>query len=66
MDSVQCLWMFSFSIFTAWSRVYGEELYDHSIDPDEMTNLATRDQFNELKLHLKEMLRRKLNDSMNE
>lgn len=52
--------------FAAWSRIYGEELYDHSIDPDEMTNLAARDQFNELKLRLRKLLREKLNDSTDE
>lgn len=51
---------------TAWSRIYGEELYDHSIDPNELTNLATREQFNRLKLHLRQLLRDKLNDSIND
>lgn len=49
-----------------WSRIYGEELYDHSIDPNEMTNLATRDQFNKLKMNLRKMLKEKLGDLLNE
>lgn len=53
-------------ILLAWSQIYGEELYDHSIDPGEKMNLATRVQFAKQKLHLNELLREKLNDPKND
>lgn len=46
-----------------WNITYGEELYDHSIDPDEMMNLATRSPFIELTLQLNKLLREKLRGS---
>ncbi|XP_055631229.1 iduronate 2-sulfatase [Toxorhynchites rutilus septentrionalis] len=35
-----------------WTKLYGEELYDHSIDPNENMNLAERPQLLEIKEHL--------------
>lgn len=39
---------------------YGEEMYDHSIDPGEMMNLAARAPFSEFKSQLRELLKEKL------
>ena len=45
-----------------WNRFYGEELYDHSIDPDEYINLYDRYEFAAIKLQLKHLLRTKLDN----
>lgn len=45
-----------------WHKRYGEELYDHSIDPDENMNLANRHEFAALKLQLYRILRNKLDN----
>lgn len=45
-----------------WNRFYGEELYDHTIDPDEYINLYDRHEFAAIKLQLKHLLRTKLDN----
>lgn len=40
-----------------FNTVYGEELYDHSFDPDENMNLALRRQFKDFKAELLKLLR---------
>lgn len=45
-----------------WHRFYGEELYDHSIDPDEYMNLYDRREFAALKSQLKHLLRSKVDN----
>lgn len=45
-----------------WNRYYGEELYDHTIDPDEYINLYDRHEFAAIKLQLKHLLRTKLDN----
>jgi iduronate 2-sulfatase len=42
-----------------WHQMYGEELYDHSIDSDEYMNLADRQSIDSLKVALKRILRSK-------
>ncbi|XP_039443397.1 iduronate 2-sulfatase [Culex pipiens pallens] len=42
-----------------WSQLYGEELYDHSIDPKENLNLLDRPQLGEVKSWLKLRLQQK-------
>lgn len=54
---------FLYTRITVWSRIHGEELYDHTIDPHELINLATRDRFDKLKLHLMNKLKEKLGDT---
>lgn len=54
--------MYSFVFFKKknvldWHRFYGEELYDHSIDPNELINLHDRNEYQDLKLKLKKVLR---------
>lgn len=49
-------------IILDWHKRYGEEMYDHSIDPDENMNLANRNEFNTLKLQLYHILRNKLDN----
>jgi iduronate 2-sulfatase len=41
-----------------WTVVYGEELYDHSLDPKENMNLISRSELNFVRLFLKERLMR--------
>lgn len=56
-------WFFSHFFFSQdWNRFYGEELYDHSIDPDEYMNLYDRYEFVAIKLQLKHILRSKLDN----
>lgn len=45
-----------------WNRFYGEELYDHTTDPDEYINLYDRQEFAAIKLQLKNLLRTKLDN----
>lgn len=45
-----------------WNRFYGEELYDHAMDPDEYINLYDRHEFAAIKLQLKHLLRTKLDN----
>ncbi|XP_055609814.1 iduronate 2-sulfatase [Uranotaenia lowii] len=42
-----------------WSEIFGEELYDHSIDPKENLNLADRPQLKPIKTWLKQQLQDK-------
>ncbi|GAB0089992.1 iduronate 2-sulfatase [Sergentomyia squamirostris] len=42
-----------------WNMVYGEELYDHSIDSEENINLATRSQFDKIKMIFMDILKAK-------
>ncbi|KAJ6632748.1 Iduronate 2-sulfatase, partial [Pseudolycoriella hygida] len=53
------LWVgYNSTTFTKdFHSVYGEELYDHSIDPDENMNLALRGQFKDLKDELLKLLK---------
>ncbi|XP_031631484.1 iduronate 2-sulfatase isoform X2 [Contarinia nasturtii] len=46
-----------------WHKYYGEELYDHSIDPEENLNLVNRHEFDAIKLQLKHLLRSKLENN---
>lgn len=47
------------SSVSVWQNVYGEELYDHSTDAEENTNLAKHENYQEIKKHLKNMLEQK-------
>lgn len=49
-------------MFSDWHKRYGEELYDHSIDPDENLNLAHRYELAAIKLQLYRILRKKLDN----
>lgn len=42
-----------------WQKIYGEELYDHSIDGDENMNLAHRQGFEDIKNKLRQQLMKK-------
>uniref|UniRef100_A0A1B0C9E5 Putative iduronate 2-sulfatase-signalp detected n=1 Tax=Lutzomyia longipalpis TaxID=7200 RepID=A0A1B0C9E5_LUTLO len=44
-----------------WEKIFGEELYDHSIDPHENINLASRSPLSEIKMHFRDILRKKFN-----
>lgn len=46
-----------FSSLSDWRKSYGEELYDHSIDPQETMNLAGRTELATIKLNLKKLLK---------
>lgn len=46
-------------LFLDWQKIFGEELYDHSIDKDENINLAHRQGFEDIKNKLKEQLMKK-------
>lgn len=52
----------SINFWLDWNRFYGEELYDHSTDPDEYTNLYDQHEFAAIKLQLKHLLRTKLDN----
>lgn len=42
--------------FIDWRKIYGEELYDHSIDGDENINLAHHFGFEDIKIELRNRL----------
>ncbi|XP_058837730.1 iduronate 2-sulfatase [Topomyia yanbarensis] len=44
-----------------WTKIYGEELYDHSIDPQENVNLSNRPQLLQVKAFLMSRLQTKFN-----
>ncbi|XP_055701276.1 iduronate 2-sulfatase [Phlebotomus papatasi] len=44
-----------------WDKIFGEELYDHSLDPEENINLASRTQLNDIKMYLRSILKEKFN-----
>ena len=46
--------------FTDWERIFGEELYDHSFDPEENINLINRSsELNQIRDQLKRQMMKK-------
>jgi len=46
--------------FTDWEKIFGEELYDHSFDPDENINLINRSpELNQIRDQLKKQMMKK-------
>lgn len=58
-NDINLLPHYSISYFSDWQKMYGEELYDHSIDRDENMNLAYRQGFEDIKNKLKQQLMKK-------
>lgn len=54
-------WTFLLRLFTTdWNRYFGEELYDHRIDSHELINLSDRNELQQLKITLRQLLRKRL------
>lgn len=55
---------FNYTLFTIdWNKVYGSELYDHLIDPDESNNLYLVHNYKYIKQHLSRLLRSNVNEN---
>lgn len=54
--------LFNNTLFTVdWNKLYGLELYDHFVDPDESNNLYLVHKYKNIKQYLSRLLRSHVN-----